>query len=64
MSDLQLGTAPAAYAEMRRNYSAWLKSAMSDNTTLSESDTIRWIWLALHEGAEFALSENAPMMTL
>jgi hypothetical protein len=58
-SPLRLGEVVPAYAEMRADY---LKFVRSDTELdLSLDDCVRWIWRALHDGAELAISQNATL---
>jgi hypothetical protein len=56
LSQLGLGNKPSGYDEMREDISAFYRSA---HTPLDEADTIRWIWRALYDGAEIAMTSKS-----
>jgi hypothetical protein len=58
-SPLQLGVVSERYAEMRTDVQSFHRS----NTPfqLSDADCVRWVWLALRDGAEIAIKENMVM---
>lgn len=59
MSALDLAVRPADYADMREDYSKWFNTP---HETMSEDDTLRWIWSALHEGAEISIEQQVPIL--
>jgi hypothetical protein len=63
-SDLDLGTVPDSYHAMRSDYGLWFRSVRDRDDVLSESDTIRWIWRSLNDGAEISKQECVPMALL
>ena len=63
-SDLELGTVSDSYHVMRSDYGTWFRGAVDRDDVLSESDTIRWIWRSLHDGAEISKQKRVPMALL
>jgi hypothetical protein len=58
-SPLRLGEVVSEYSDMRKDY---LKFVRSDTELdLSAEDCVRWIWRALRDGAELAISQNAAL---
>ncbi len=61
---LKLGTVPAEFDVMRKDYGAWWRGLLErpeENQRLSEDDTIRWVWRALYDGAELGRHQDAPV---
>jgi hypothetical protein len=63
-SDLELGAVPDAYHVMRSDHGTWFRSALDRDDVLSESDTIRWIWRSLNDGAGISKQKRVPMTLL
>jgi hypothetical protein len=62
ISQIQLGSAPAGYEEMRADIRKFYRSILSGATfQLNDADCVRWIWLALRDGAELAIKENTVL---
>jgi hypothetical protein len=62
MSQMKLGSAPEGYEEMRADIRKFYRSIHSGDTfKLTETDCVRWIWLALRDGAESAIKENTVL---
>jgi hypothetical protein len=59
VSDLQLGIAPHRYQEMRADITSFYRS--NTWSRLTDEDCVRWIWLALRDGAEMAIKENTVL---
>ena len=62
ISQLHLGVAPKGYEEMRVDTREFYRSHGA--LQLDEADCVRWIWLALRDGAEMALKENTVLWAL
>ncbi len=60
-SPLQLGSIPQGYGEMRTDIRKFYQSAAA--IKLDEINCTHWIWRALHDGAEIAISENTVLWT-
>ena len=62
ISQIQLGSAPAGYEEMRADIRKFYRSIHSGAAfQLTDADSVRWIWLALRDGAELAIKENTVL---
>ncbi len=62
ISQIQLGSAPEGYQEMRADIRKFYRSVHSGATLqLTDADYVRWIWLALRDGAELAIKENTVL---
>jgi hypothetical protein len=59
VSQLQLGASPEGYEEMRTD----IRRFYSSNATiqLTDADCVRWVWLALRDGAEMAIKEKTVL---
>jgi hypothetical protein len=57
VSSFQLGVAPEGYQNMRADIRKFYQSI--DDLQLTEVDYVRWIWLALRDGAELAIKHNS-----
>ena len=58
-SPLELGGVVTEYSDMRADF---LKFARSNTRLdLRTEDCVRWIWRALHDGAELAIAQNAAL---
>jgi hypothetical protein len=55
-SGLELGTVPEGYARMRADIRSFYRSTATFQ--LSDVDCVRWVWLALRDGAEIAIKED------
>lgn len=55
LSPLGLGAVPPTYDWMRKDPKGWFHN---NEQQLSEEDTIRWIWLALSQGAAIAMDRK------
>jgi hypothetical protein len=61
-SQIQLGSAPQGYEEMRADIRKFYRSFHSGGTfQLTDADCVRWVWLALRDGAELAIKENTVL---
>lgn len=58
-SSLKLGEVVPEYTSMRADYVGFVRS--DPDLSLSDEDTIRWMWRALHDGAELAISHNTVL---
>jgi hypothetical protein len=58
-SDLRLGTVPSGYEDMRADIEHFYRSNIA--LRLTNEDCIRWIWLALRDGADLAIKENSVL---
>jgi hypothetical protein len=56
VSQLQLGIAPEGYEKMRADIRQFYRSETAFQ--LDDEDCVRWIWLALRDGAELAIRQN------
>jgi hypothetical protein len=56
VSQLQLGVPPEGYEEMRADIRIFYRSNAA--LQLVDADCVRWVWLALRDGAEMAIKEN------
>jgi hypothetical protein len=56
VSQLQLGVAPEGFEEMRADIRKIYRS--QPTFQLNDEDCVRWIWLALRDGAEMAIRQN------
>jgi hypothetical protein len=63
LSNLSLGESPPGYAEMRRDYEAFLGDWRTFELK-DERDVIRWVWRGLHDAAELALQRGCAMTAL
>lgn len=58
MSTIDLGALPPTYRDMRNDYTNWFNTPFDKR---SEDDTLRWIWNALHEGAQISIEQKTPI---
>lgn len=56
-SPLDLARAPSAYDEMRGEIGGQCDS----DPSLSDDESVRWVWSALHDGAEAAIAQKAGL---
>jgi hypothetical protein len=62
ISQLQFGSAPDGYEEMRADIRKFYRTIHSSAAfKLTDADCVRWIWLALRDGAELAIEENTVL---
>jgi len=61
LSDSGLGAMPEGYEMMRADYGAFMRTRfeLSDDRSI-----IQWVWRALRDGAELAMSRSSPMLGL
>ena len=59
ISQIQLGSAPEGYEEMRADIQKFYRSDAPFR--LTDADCVRWIWLALRDGAELAIKEHTVL---
>jgi hypothetical protein len=59
ISPLQLGEVVSNYFVMRDDLQKFMRSNQELN--LKSEDCVRWVWKALREGAEVAISKNAAL---
>jgi hypothetical protein len=59
ISPLQLGDVVTEYSEMRADFLKFIRSNIE--LDLRTEDCVRWIWRALHDGAEMAVAQNAAL---
>jgi len=58
-SSLRLGEVVPEYTDMRTDFLNFVRS--NPDLALSDDDTIRWMWRALRDGAELAISQNTVL---
>lgn len=59
ISQVQLGIAPEGYGKMRAEIQKFYQSG--DTFQLTDEACVRWIWLALRDGAELAIKRNTVL---
>jgi hypothetical protein len=59
VSPLQLGQVVPEYFDMRADFQKFIRANHELNLTFE--DSVRWVWRALREGAEIAISKNAAL---
>ena len=58
-SPLQLGDVVPEYSDMRADFLKFVRSNIEIDLRIE--DCVRWVWHALHDGAELAIAQNAAM---
>jgi hypothetical protein len=62
ISQIQLGSAPRGYEEMRADVRKFYRSIHSSAAfQMTDVDCLRWVWLALRDGADLAINENTVL---
>jgi len=62
ISKIDIAKIPPHYADMRKDYGNWFGRTADRDDRLSEDDTLRWVWNALHESAQISIKRKVPMM--
>ena len=63
ISQIKLGSAPDRYDDMRADIRKFYRSIRSGATfrLTDVDDSVRWVWLALRDGAELAIKQNTVL---